>query len=69
MAEGISDAGSDTEEKDFYVFVGILTHLARCDMHRISTQLLEKQNLRKSLKYWEAPNDHLFLKHPNQLTR
>lgn len=27
------------EEKDFYVFVSILKHLAGCDLLRISTQL------------------------------
>lgn len=27
------------EEKDFYVFVSMLTHLAGCDLQRISTQL------------------------------
>jgi len=39
MAEGVSHTGRDREEKDFNVFAGILTHLAGCDLQRISTQL------------------------------
>lgn len=40
MAEGISHAGGDTEEKDFSVFAGILTDLSGCDLQRVGTQLL-----------------------------